>query len=132
MAYVPLARMPTFKNYRGGRTTAIWVVDLASSSVAFQIPRNGSNDFNPMWVGKSVYFLSDRKGPISLFRYDLATRQVIQLIRNEGLDIKSADAIPGTVVYEQFGGLHEFDMATGKTAKLAVRLAGEIRSVLGS
>jgi len=38
------------KNYRGGKTSPIWIARLADSSVT-PLPRENSNDFNPMWVG---------------------------------------------------------------------------------
>ena len=79
-----------------------------------------------MWVGDKVYFLSDRSGPISLFRYDTGTKEVKQLIENHGLDFKSAAAGPGAIVYEQFGSLHLYDLKTGKAKPVEVRLAGDI------
>jgi len=39
-----------------------------------KIPRDNSNDFKPMWVGDSVYFLSDRHGPVALFAYDTRSK----------------------------------------------------------
>ena len=77
MAYVPLLQWQrAWKRYRGGQTKPIWIVNLADSSVETEIPRNNSNDFNPMWIGDTVYFLSDRNGPVSLFAYDTRTKQV--------------------------------------------------------
>ena len=77
MAYVPLLQWQrAWKRYRGGQTKPIWIVNLADSSVETEIPRNNSNDFNPMWIGDTVYFLSDRNGPFSLFAYDTRTKQV--------------------------------------------------------
>ena len=40
-----------------------------------KLPRDNSNDFNPMWVGDTVYFLSDRDGRATLFAYDTAARR---------------------------------------------------------
>ena len=40
---------------------------------------------NPVWVGNSVYFLSDRNGPVSLFRYDIGSKQVSQVVPNSEL-----------------------------------------------
>src|SRR2546423_3299098 len=117
LAYLPLA--PAFqqwKHYRGGRTTKIWLARLADSSVE-EIPRNNSNDFDPMWVGDTVYFLSDRNGPVTLFAFDTRTRRIAQAIANNGLDIKSASAGPGAIVYEQFGSLHLYDLESGKSAR---------------
>jgi tricorn protease len=129
LAYLPLA--PAFqqwKHYRGGRTTKIWLARLADSSVE-EIPRNNSNDFDPMWVGDTVYFLSDRNGPVTLFAFDTRTRRIAQAIANNGLDIKSASAGPGAIVYEQFGSLHLYDLESGKNARVNVELAGDLPGV---
>jgi len=59
---VPLFQwQDAWKRYRGGQTRKIWIADMADSSVV-PIPRENSNDFNPMWVGDRIYFLSDAKG----------------------------------------------------------------------
>ena len=92
---MPLPRgFNAWKRYRGGTASPIWIANLSDSSVE-KIPRADSNDFNPMWVGDKVYFLSDRNGPITLFAYDTKTKKVAQVIQNNGLDIKSASAGPG-------------------------------------
>ena len=99
-----------WKRYRGGQTTPIWIADL-SDCQRRKVPRKNSNDFNPMWVGDKVYFLSDRDGPVTLFAYDTEdARQVKQRRREHGLDFKSASAGPDAIVYEQFGALHLFDL----------------------
>jgi tricorn protease len=45
-----------------------------------KIPRNNSNDFNPMWVGETIYFLSDRNGHVTLFAYDTKSKRVNEVI----------------------------------------------------
>ena len=71
IAYEPIGRAFTmWKKYRGGQTTRIWLARLSDSSVT-KVPRTNSNDFNPMWAGDRVYFLSDRNGPATLFSYDI-------------------------------------------------------------
>jgi tricorn protease len=125
IAYMPLARMfNTWKRYRGGTASAIWIATLADSSVE-KIPRDRSNDFNPMWVGNQVYFLSDRNGPITLFCYDAGTKKVSQVAPNSGFDFKNASAGPGAIVYEQFGSIHLFDLKTKKSSEVAIHLAGD-------
>ena len=129
IAYLPLARaFQAWKRYRGGRTTKIWLANLSDSRVE-EIPRTNSNDFNPMWIEGRVYFLSDRNGAATLFSYDPASKKVTQVIRNDGLDIKSASAGPGAIAYEQFGSLHLFDLKSGKEKKLDVRVAGDVATV---
>jgi tricorn protease len=129
LAYVPLPRaFQAWKRYRGGRATPIWIANLSDSSVE-KLPRTNSNDFNPMWVGNRVYFLSDRNGPITLFAYDTATKRVAQLIDNNGLDIKAASAGPDAIVYEQFGSLNLFDLNSAKARKIDVAINGDMLSV---
>src|SRR5437867_8008368 len=129
IAYVPLFQwQAAWKRYRGGQTLKIWIADLSNSSVA-EIPRQNSNDFNPMWVGDQIYFLSDRNGPVTLFRYDTRTRQVREMIQNRGYDLKSASAGPGAIVYEQFGSLHLFDLRTSASQEVKVRIAGDFPEV---
>ena len=126
LAYVPLFQwQAAWKRYRGGQTKKIWIADLSDSSVS-AIPRENSNDFNPMWIGDRIYFLSDRAGPVSLFSYDTRTKQVKQVVENHGFDLKSASAGPGAIVYEQFGSLHLYDLKSGKTKQIEVHLAGDI------
>jgi tricorn protease len=136
LAYVPLSREPApgqafyqaWKRYRGGLATPIWIANLADSHIE-KVPRETSNDFNPMWVEGKVYFLSDRNGPITLFEYDVSTRRVTQLIRNDGLDLKSASAGPGAIVYEQFGRTYLMDLKSGAAKKLDIRVAGDLPGV---
>jgi tricorn protease len=129
LAYLPLA--PAFdqwKNYRGGRATKIWLANLADSSIV-EVSRQNSNDFNPMWIGDKVYFLSDRNGRFTLFEYDIRTKRVTQLIKNDGLDIKSAAAGPDAIVYEQFGEINLYDLKSGKMSKVNITLNGDLASL---
>jgi tricorn protease len=123
---VPLFQwQEAWKRYRGGQTRKIWIANLADSTIV-KIPRDNSNDFNPMWVGDRIYFLSDREGPVTLFYYDIKTAKVTRAIANHGLDFKSASAGPGAIVYEQFGELHLYDLKTGQTKAVPVTLAGDL------
>ena len=129
LAYVPLGRaFAVWKRYRGGRATPIWLAKLSDSSIE-KLPRTDSNDFNPMWVGTRIYFLSDRSGAVTLFSYDVRSKQVKEEMKNTGLDVKSASAGPGAIVYEQFGSLNLFDLKSGKSNSVPVTLSGDLAEV---
>ena len=88
IAYVPLDHaFEIWKRYRGGRTSPIWIARLSDSSVT-KIPRDNSNDFNPLWVDDRIFFLSDRIGSISLFSYDTRSKRITPVLKNDGLDFK--------------------------------------------
>jgi tricorn protease len=130
IAYVPnMQWQQAWKRYRGGQTKPIWIANLSDSSVQAKIPRENSNDFNPMWVGDSVYFLSDRNGPVTLFAYDLKSQQVKQVAKNDGFDIKSASATSDAIVYEQFGSLHLLDLKSGSDRVLDIRPVADLSEV---
>lgn len=126
IAYVPVDKwQPAWKRYVGGQTTPIWIVNLKTLDLV-KVPRDNSNDSDPVWAGNSVYFLSDRNGPVSLFRYDTSTKEVSQVVPNKSYDLKSVQAGPGGLVYEQFGSLHLVDTATNTDKALTIQIHGEL------
>ena len=130
LAYLPYPTAnEAWKRYRGGRTTPVWIADLASAAIE-KVPRANSTDQAPMWVADTVFFISDRDGPASLYAYDTHTKQVARRVENRGLDIKSASAGPGGIVYAQFGALHLYDLTTGRDAAVAITLGGELSATL--
>src|ERR1017187_9297742 len=88
-----------------------------------------SNDVYPMWIGEKTYFLSDRNGPMTLFSYDPQSRKVSELIKNTGKDMMSASSGPGGIVYEQFGQIHIFDIASGKKHAVPIEIAADLTEV---
>lgn len=130
LAYLPYAPAnEAWKRYRGGRTTPIWIANLADAAIE-KIPRTNFNDQHPMWVGDTVFFVSDRDGAATLYAYDVRSKHVTRRIDNHGLDIKSASAGPGGIVYEQFGAIHLFNLTTGTDSALAITPAGELSAAL--
>jgi tricorn protease len=126
LAYMPVFQWePDWRHYRGGQTTPLWIADLSDSSIV-KIPRENSNDKNPMWVGNNVYFLSDRNGPVTLFAYDTGTQQVTEVVKNDGFDIKSASAGPDAIVYEQFGTIHLYDLKKHTSKAVEITVAGDM------
>ena len=97
----------------GGQASFVWIVDLATLDL-HPVPRGRSNDSYPAWAEDGrVYFLSDRDGTVSLYRWDPATDGVDRVFANDGLDLKNAQAGPGAIVFERFGEIGLFDLATG-------------------
>jgi tricorn protease len=117
-----------WRNYRGGLASSVWIADMETLDVV-KVPRDRSNDFNPVWVDKQVYFLSDRNGPISLFRFDPATKAVTDVVKNDGADIRSASAGPGGIVYDRFGELFLYDTASGQNQQISVDVHADLPEV---
>ncbi|MEO8621839.1 MAG: protease, partial [bacterium] len=113
-----------WKHYRGGRTQPVRIIDLASNAVE-KLPWKNSNDRNAMWVGSTVYFVSDRNGTANLYSYDAGTKAVKQLTRHEDFDVMNASADADAIVYEQAGYIHLLDLKTNQAQRLAVDVVAD-------
>jgi len=113
-----------WRHYRGGRTHPIRIMSLADFSVE-KLPWQNSNDHDPMWIGNTVYFLSDRNFTTNLYSYSLDTKQLKQLTHHEDFDIMTASAGPDAVVYEQAGYIHLVDTKTGQSRQLNIDVVGD-------
>jgi len=114
-----------WRHYRGGRTHPIRLLNLTTHSVD-PVPWSNSNDSEPMWVGNTVYFLSDRNFVTNLFAYRPDTKQVTQLTRHDDFDVMSASAGADAIAYEQAGYIHLLDIASGMTKRLAIEVNGDL------
>jgi tricorn protease len=125
-AFIPVWHEASqWRHYRGGRTHPIRVMTLSDHSID-KLPWSNSNDTNPMWIGNTIYFLSDRNHTVNLFAYRMDTKQVTQLTRHDDFDVMSASAGPDAIVYEQAGYVHLLDARTGQTRKLNIEVAGDL------
>lgn len=113
-----------WRHYRGGRTHPIRVMNVADYSVE-QLPWDNSNDTAPMWIGNTVYFLSDRSHTVNLFSYRLDTKALTQVTRHDDFDIMSASAGSDAIVYEQAGYVYLVDSKTGQSRRLAIEVIGD-------
>ncbi len=114
-----------WRHYRGGRTHPILVMNLGDYSVE-KLPWENSNDTTPMWIGNTIYFLSDRNFTNNLFAYNTTTKQVKELTRHDDFDIMSASAGPDAIVYEQAGYIYLVDAASDKAQRLNIEVTGDL------
>lgn len=129
LAYVPTFKwQDAWKRYRGGQAYSIWIARLSDSKWS-AIPKKRENIEQPMWVGDTIYYLSDAKGPVGLNSYDVKTGKVTEVVRGEGFDIKSATAGPDVIVYEKLGSLHLLDLKTRTSTRVPVEIKGDFPEV---
>ena len=114
-----------WRHYRGGRTHPIWIMNLADYSVE-KLPKLNSNDHDPMWIGNTIYFVSDRNYTANLFAYHLDTKKTDQLTHHDDYDIMNASAGPDAIVYEQGGYVHLLDTRTGQSRQLDIDVKGDL------
>ena len=128
LAYNPLYQAFTqWKHYRGGTHSILSLFKFSDKS-AEKIPQpsSGCNDVDPMWMGDTVYFRSDRNNEFNLFSYDLKTRAIKQLTNHQDFPVLAASAGGGQIIYEQAGYLRIFDPRKGQSTKLTIGVAADL------
>ena len=116
----------TWKRYRGGMTQNLWIFDLKAVAME-KLTENDNNSVDPMWVGDTIYFTSDRDKTANVFSIDLKTKQTRKLTQFSEYDVRWASDGPGGIVFENGGHIHLLDPATGKNARVSIRLPGDRR-----
>jgi tricorn protease len=119
-----LDHISQWRRYRGGKTHPIQIMNVADHSVV-KLPWTNSNDSDPMWIGETVYFLSDRDGTVNLYSWRSGAKSVTQLTHHTDFDIMNASAGPDAIVYEQAGYVHFVDIKDGKERQLAINATGD-------
>ncbi|MDO9693770.1 MAG: PDZ domain-containing protein [Candidatus Latescibacteria bacterium] len=113
-----------WRNYRGGQAQPVRVVDLATLAVT-KLPWDGSNDLAPVWLGGTIFFLSDRDLAMNVWAYDVATGALTQRTHFKEFDCKNLGGGAGRLVFENGGRLYALDAAGGEPLPLTVTLSGD-------
>ena len=124
LAYQTITRdFRTWKRYRGGMAPDIWLFDLATGS-ARNLTDDVANDAQPMWHGRTLYFLSDR-GPAmrgNIWAHDLDSGRFRQLTHFTDFDVRFPAIGPEDLVFEAGGELWRLDLATERAVRVEVRV----------
>ncbi|MGP1309392.1 MAG: S41 family peptidase, partial [Phycisphaerales bacterium] len=132
LAYTPHTRdTRTWKRYRGGMATDIWLFNLETNE-SRQITDWEGTDTQPMWAGDTVYYLSDN-GPehrLNLWSFNTSTGQRQQRTNFSDYDVKWPSMGPGPngrgeIVFQCGSSLYRFDVASGSSAEVDVFIPGD-------
>jgi tricorn protease len=121
IVYSPQARdFRTEKRYSGGEANELYIFDIETHA-AKRITQGPRASRDPMWIGKQIYFNSDRDGHFNLYAYDTGTGKIAQVTKNAVWDVRwpSTDR-DHRIVYELDGELQVFDTKSGKSEMVPV------------
>ena len=119
----------TWRHYRGGRTNPLWLARLDGAKTGDTVekrPALASPDANnrfPVWMGDTLYFVSDRTGTPNLFSHDLVSGKTEQLTRFPKHGILAASGAPDAIVFVAGGAIHLWDPAKREDRTVDVRLS---------
>ncbi|MCD4750075.1 MAG: PDZ domain-containing protein [Thermoanaerobaculales bacterium] len=114
MVYSPLFRdFRHWKRYQGGWAQNLYIFNLASHDV-MPVSHSVRTERDPMWIGDTIYFVSDRTDHLNLFSFDQGSGKVAQLTDADPWDVRwpSTDN-ESRVIYELGGQLHILDVISG-------------------
>jgi tricorn protease len=123
IVYSPLARdFRTEKRYSGGQANVLYIFDTETHQ-AKRITEGPRASRDPMWIGKDIYFSSDRDGHFNLYAYNTDSAKTTQVTHNTVWDVRwpSSDR-QRRIVYELDGELQVLDVSTGKSSPIQVNV----------
>jgi tricorn protease len=113
-----------FRGYRGGQNTPLVILNLKDWSETL-IPNNKTIDIHPLWLGDTIYFLSDRDGISNIWSFNPVSSALQQLTSFKGADIKWLDGSGNKLVYEREGYLHLFNLENKQSTRLNITVVGD-------
>ncbi|MBI5864420.1 MAG: PD40 domain-containing protein [Planctomycetes bacterium] len=132
LAYTPHSiDSRTWKRYRGGMQTDIWLFNLKTSE-AKRITDWEGTDSLPMWHKDTVYYLSDQ-GPEhrgNIWKYDPRTGKHAQVTSFKDFDVKWPSIGPGAsgdgeIVFGLGPDLHLLDLKSEKSKAVKISIPGD-------
>ncbi|TVQ54336.1 MAG: hypothetical protein EA377_05580 [Phycisphaerales bacterium] len=134
LAYTPFNRdRRTWKRYRGGLASNIWLFNLNDHS-SKQVTDWEGTDTLPMWApnGDKLYYLSDRgeEARLNIWVYDMRRDRHEQITRFSEWDVKWPSIGPGPrdrgeIVFQNGPNLYLLNLDNNSTRTVDVRIPGD-------
>ena len=125
LAFTPISNeFRGWKRYRGGQSPDVWIYDLKANT-AEQITTTRAQDMVPVWLGDTVYYLSDRDWTMNLFAYDTRTKKTRKMTNHSDYDVLWPSGSGNDLVYEVGGYIYRMDADSGKEQRVPIRVYGD-------
>jgi len=113
------------KRYGGGQANALYIFDLKTYE-AKRITEGPRATRDPVWVGNTIYFNSDRDGHFNLYSYDISSGKTTQVTNNKTWDVRwpSSDN-EGRIIYELNGELQILDTNSQRSTPISINVPNE-------
>jgi tricorn protease len=120
----------TWKRYRGGWAPDLWLFDFTTGA-AENLTNSPANESQPMWRGRTLYFISDRDSTQrnNLFAMDLDKRTVRQLTHFTDYDITFPSIGPSDIVFQAGGRLYLLDLASEQSHEVTLQAVTDLSTL---
>ncbi len=123
LVYSPLFRdFRHWKRYEGGWAQDLYIFDIKTSQTT-PVSKTKRTERDPMWIGGSIYFTSDRSGTLNLYQYNVSNQEVSQITDSKEWDVRwpSSDD-KEQVVYELGGELVVLNLGSNNSQKITIEV----------
>jgi tricorn protease len=123
MVYSPLCRdFRTWKRYQGGWAQDLYLFDLHTDETR-EIAHSVCTERDPMWIGNTIYFASDRDGTLNLYACPIDSGEPEQITHSTQWDVRwpSSDN-KNKIVYELDGELQVLDITSGRDRRISIEV----------
>ena len=132
IVFTPRSRaFRTWKRYRGGMNSDVWIYDLEKNTAERIINNDYSNEFT-MWNNDKIYWITDRgtEKRYNIWSYNLSSKEMKQLTKFNDFDIHFPAMGPEEIVFEAGGRLYLFNLSTEKTTEVKVNVVTDEISLM--
>lgn len=112
-----------WKGYRGGRVPNIWIYDFVHRRAELAVS-DASVNRHPLWLGDSLYFVSDRgedKIP-NLFAYHTKSRTIRQITFYKEWGVAWPSKGDDRIIFENEGRLSVYDAKSGNVRSIKIEI----------
>jgi tricorn protease len=108
------------KRYAGGQANDLYIFDLKTYAVN-KIAADPHADRDPMWIGNTIFYTSDRDGHFNFYAYDTSNAKTTQVTTNKQWDVRwpSSDN-ENRIVYELNGELQVMDAKSKRSTPISI------------
>jgi tricorn protease len=130
LVYTPIDRdFRSWKRYRGGRAQDVWIYDLAANT-SLRLTDDRATDHQPMWVGDTVYFVSDRDDrTLNLWSVAPTGGDATRITSYTDFDVMWPSAGPDSIVFEKGGGVWRY-LPGSAPVEVPIRVTGDLPQTL--
>ncbi len=123
--YTPIDRdFRSWKRYRGGRAPDVWTYDLVHNT-SKRLTDNPASDAQPMWVGNTIYFASDRDYTVNLYAVSPEGGQARRVTDFKDFDVLWPSAGKDAIVFENGGYIYRFDPVKETSIRVPIEVRGD-------
>jgi tricorn protease len=122
IVFTPVDReFRTWKRYKGGRASDLWIYDLKNNT-SEQITDFVGSDQHPTWHGDHIFYASDQDLKLNIWKYNTISKQHSQVTFHKDFDVMWPSGSNGQLVYENGGQLFKLNLSNETSERVKVNI----------